>query len=214
MDWLQFTSAVIGSLAWPLAAVGLGFMFREQVRKLLDKMQSLKAPGIEASFSQDVAKIVEEAKQVQTEEAPPAQQGETQFGTPSAIQGPPPKDESDQLYELIKERPAALIVDAWRDIERAMLDVIGAKGVYVPPVETKNPANWPKHLERTGMISPETGALIRELRALRNRVAHARDWEPTVADAIDYYKTATLVRNVLNTKHKEILAGMPNADDE
>src|SRR4051794_33073976 len=70
MDLLQFISTMTGHLAWPLAAVLLGFMFREQVRKLLDKMKSLKAPGIEASFAEQAQVIAIEAKRVEL--APPA----------------------------------------------------------------------------------------------------------------------------------------------
>lgn len=45
MDSLQFTSSVIGSLAWPLVVLALGFMFRDQVKSLLTKLKTLKGPG-------------------------------------------------------------------------------------------------------------------------------------------------------------------------
>jgi hypothetical protein len=214
MDGLEFTSNVIGHLAWPVAILFLGFMFREQVRALLAKMKTLKAPGgIEADFSMDVAKVAEEAKQVHVEVVAPPPAG-TQFGTPSVKQGPPPQDEKDRLYELIRERPAALIVDAWRDLEKAMLDLIGVKGLYVPPSRLQNPALWPTWLVKDNLISDEIAGLIVELRHLRNRVAHAHDWEPTVTDAINYHTSAKLVSDVLRKKLEEIIKQLPNHDND
>ncbi len=208
MDWLQFISSVIGSLAWPLAAVALGFMFREQVRKLLDKMKSLKAPGgIEASFSEEVAKVAEETKQV-VEAAPP------EFDPIQGLDHPAPQEESDRLWALLKDRPAALIVDAWRDVEKVMLDLIATKGTYVKPIESKNPASWSRALERDGTIDTKTSHLIHELRTLRNRVAHARDWEPSVDDAMDYYRSAKTVTGVLGAVLSNLRKQQGNLDGE
>jgi hypothetical protein len=33
VDWLQFISSLASSLAWPIAAVVIAFMFREQLRE-------------------------------------------------------------------------------------------------------------------------------------------------------------------------------------
>jgi hypothetical protein len=202
--WLPFIGTMTGHLAWPLAAVGLGFMFREQVKKLLDKMKSLKAPGgIEASFSEEVAKVVEEAKQVQIE-AVPSPEGGTKFGTPTAIQGPPP-DDKDQLYELLRERPAALILDSWRDVEKLAQDVVSELGLDSgASIRRGAPMTaWPRLLHNNGVLSHEEAALLNDLRGLRNKVAHATDWEPTVADALGYHRTATLLAGVLRKKLAE-----------
>jgi hypothetical protein len=179
MDWLEFTASVVGSLAWPLAAVALGFMFREQVRKLLDKMKSLKAPGgIEASFSEEVKKVAAETEQVQVVSITQADQDHISAAN---------------MNRLIGERPSAIILDAWRNIEKAMLDVIAERGVYIGEKNTQSPGRWIHELERQSAVSQEAADVLRELYALRNKVAHMRDFEPERADAIRYLESADKV---------------------
>lgn len=202
MDWLQFSASVIGSLAWPIALVALGFMFRDQFKGLLKKIKHAKGGGFELDFSEDVKRIVAEAEQVK-HEAAPIEPG-MKFGNPTAIQGPPP-DDKDKLYELLKERPSALILDSWRDVERATQDVITELGFDMGATTRRNapPTLWPRLLQTNGVLSAEEAALLADLRTLRNKVAHATDWEPTVPDALDYHRTAGLITAVLRNKLAE-----------
>src|SRR5688500_7471478 len=73
MDWFQFLSSLVSSLAWPVAVLVLGMLFKAQVKELLAKMTTFKGPGIEASFGVQVQEVRADAKQIQLEPLPAAQ---------------------------------------------------------------------------------------------------------------------------------------------
>ncbi|MVT30302.1 hypothetical protein GO496_26250 [Acidovorax citrulli] len=43
MDWLTFISKLIDSIAWPVAAVLLGLIFRKKLAELLPLLRKVKA---------------------------------------------------------------------------------------------------------------------------------------------------------------------------
>lgn len=201
MDKLQFIASLIGSLAWPLAVVGLGLMFRDEVKALLAKVKHAKGAGIELDFAVDIKRVVLEAEHVKQEAA------SDRPDIPHVIQEQT-SEEKDRLYELLRERPSALILDAWRDVEKAVQDILTEMDLTVGVVARRNapPTLWPGVLQKQGFLSHEEAALVVDLRMLRNKVAHAQGWEPTVSDALDYHRTAMLVASVLRKKLAETKA--------
>lgn len=168
MDWLQFMASLVGSLAWPLAAVVLGFMFREQVRKLLDKVKSFKAAGLEAAFAEDTKKI---ADRVEAKLPAPAEKSPLDCSMGQKFV--PPAD----------ERPSAVILDSWWQLEHAVGDMVNELSI-----ETKHPANIGNCLDALKDFLPtDTRIFIDELHKLRNQVAQNRELEPDQAAAYRYY---------------------------
>jgi hypothetical protein len=201
MDWLQFSASVIGSLAWPIAVVVLGTMFREQFKALLAKLRHAKGAGIEVDFAEDLKRVVAEGEQVKQEAlAIPEPLDGMGLPAPNAAQ------QREELYALLRERPSALILDSWRDVEKAAHDVIAALGLQGGSTFRRGsaPANWATLLQTQGVLTEEQAALLADLRRLRNKVAHAVDWEPAVPDALDYHRTASLLTSVLRLKFREI----------
>lgn len=47
MDWLTFSSNVIGNLAWPTAVVTVGLLFRKQLSGVFDRLKSLLDDRVE-----------------------------------------------------------------------------------------------------------------------------------------------------------------------
>lgn len=184
MDWLQFISAMTGHLAWPVAGVVIAFLFREQVRKLLDKMKTFKGPGgIEASFTEDAHKVAAQAKQVQLFSITRADQDHIAV---------------DNLNRILMERPAAIILDAWRNIEKAMLDVIADRGLYVSERDANNVSAWIAALQKEGLLTLDHLGIVSELRKLRNSVAHVK-FEPDTTAAMDYLESAQRVVSYLKS---------------
>ena len=79
MGELAFISSLVGELAWPVAAVALGLIFRKQLRavfaslaKRMEHLVKLKAPGTELSFSDELIAARSELAQVRTTAALPA----------------------------------------------------------------------------------------------------------------------------------------------
>lgn len=194
MDGWQFTSSVIGSLAWPLAMLALGLLFREQVRTLLTKMKTLKGPGgIEASFT-------EQAKEVAAE----AQRATIQRGLIAPREGTGPEEMTvatkQKLVEMLTEQPSAMILRAWEQIEVLMYRVLELADAKVPAgdLRYRNQRALIEVLFRDGLISEGTANILHKLYNLRNHVIH-NDFEPELEAAADYYKTALTAVDILTT---------------
>lgn len=50
MDWLTFISKLVDSLAWPVAGVLLGLIFRKKLLDLIPLLRKVKAGPLEAEF--------------------------------------------------------------------------------------------------------------------------------------------------------------------
>ncbi|HVZ44597.1 MAG TPA: hypothetical protein VHA82_12375 [Ramlibacter sp.] len=208
MDWLQFIASVIGSLAWPTAAVVLGFMFREQVRKLLDKMKTLKAPGgIEAAFTEQVSEVAAEVKYIPE----PASSAKKE----NAVATVPYQEQSaDDLagYLVGPIRPTAAILDTWRSIEAYIYELYRAYWHEEPKSGT-----WlsiVKGFNNFEIFSDELLKIVLDMGRLRNQVAHSR-FEPDEDAARDYVSTAQRVLATLAGVRERIVEdekrGVPKA---
>jgi hypothetical protein len=192
MDWLQFTASVVGSLAWPIAVVIVGVMFREQFESLLRKVKHAKGAGIELDFSEDVRKLAVEAVEVKADLPKFSEEDLTKPGFRRV----------DQF-----DRPNALILTAWAQVESTLLDFIAARGVYIPPNDTDNVNTWISAIDTERVLPAGIVVMVRELLDLRNRVAHTPDYEPTRLDALRYLEAAQAVLTSVRHFHAEAVKG-------
>jgi hypothetical protein len=64
MDWLQFTAAITGHLAWPLVILTLLIVVRKQVHSLAERLLEFSFGGAKISFDKilvDGAQLIEKA---------------------------------------------------------------------------------------------------------------------------------------------------------
>ncbi|CAN7266643.1 hypothetical protein LJR118_001239 [Acidovorax sp. LjRoot118] len=177
MNDLEFYASMVKSLAWPVAAFAIAFMFRKQVVVLLEKVKSLKGAGIEAVFAEDTKKIAAKVNAILPGDAH-ANSLESYLGKKFV----PPAD----------ERPLAMILDAWSDLEDAIAKMLDELGI-----ETKKPANLRNCLEALKeFVPPDTRVFIDELHRLRNEAAKNSDLDPDEGTA---YRYQISVRNVIQS---------------
>ena len=55
MDWLQFLSSVVGSLAWPATVLALVVLLRAPVTRVLLTLTRLKYKDLELDFGRELA---------------------------------------------------------------------------------------------------------------------------------------------------------------
>ena len=198
MDWLQFIASVIGSLAWPAAAVILGFMFREQVRKLLDKMKSLKAPGgIEAAFEQEAKELNVQAT-VQT--ATPEEVAQKQVVQKENLERllttkdlkpsewiSPEEDWLEVNPRL--DRPSSVILRCWFALEELMGGIIREANVPRVGAPEGGYGYYAHSLHAANIIDKQTADTLKRMRSLRDQLIHS-ELEPSREAAVDYYVAA------------------------
>ncbi|MCK9685995.1 hypothetical protein [Scleromatobacter humisilvae] len=210
MDWLEFTSKTIGELAWPAVAVYVLVTQKRGIDALLTRMSKLKAGGLEAEFSakteSTAAKIeVLEARPVEAPKLdaeairPPVAQARGPgdphaagtAGTPPALAGGTQLlfrsylAESQQQREMRlrdeRLRASGLIIEEWTDLEDTVRHLAASHGL----AKSGQIAAILAELQKLGVLSAQTVAIVKELANLRNQVAHAR-FEPTEAAGDQY----------------------------
>ncbi|WP_156359710.1 hypothetical protein [Sphingomonas sp. Leaf28] len=174
MDWMTFVSSLVGSIAWPIAAFAIAFLFRAQIRKLVDRLKKLSL----GDNSLDFGERLDEAEAEATTALPAAAPEPAGIGLPDA-----------RTAQLIALSPAAAVVDAWRSIET---EVKKRALPLLPQYATAAVSNHgqlafraaAKMLFQAGQITASTYSLLSDLNGLRNAAAHGDDI--TAADAVRF----------------------------
>lgn len=176
MDWLTFISKAIDSLAWPIVVLVLGLIFRKRLLDLIPALRKLKAGPVEAEF--ELA-----AKQVRANAAVASTQGlPSDEKTPSE---PQPADGQKMVAKFLNARndPAGMILEGWAKVEGELFRLGHQMDLLVDPLENKQKVY--QSVMAADILPAETKYLVRELRELRNKVAHVRV-HPTSDAAQDY----------------------------
>lgn len=175
MDWLTFITKLVEALTWPIVVLVLGLMFRRKLLEIIPTLRKLKAGPVEAEFelaAKQALANAEEAKiQGLTEASVPVTKTETG---------------SEQIIaKLLEARgdPAGAILEGWAKLDGELFRLGLQVGAVVDPLE--NTGKVYSAVISSGVLPAQTMSLVRELRDLRNLVAHAK-LKPTAEAAQDY----------------------------
>jgi hypothetical protein len=176
--------------------LAIAIMFRKEVKDLLAKMKSLKAPGgIEAAFIEKVEAVSIESKRV---EAPLAPEAKSAQPIPTAEKQHPRREvheltewrrrHEESVARVMGERPVAMVLDAWNQVESLIRDLVVASDTGCGVHSAENAIM--KLVEIPwGVIDKPTAEVLLNLLALRNQVAHV-EFEPDKTAARDYVRSA------------------------
>lgn len=200
MDWLQWSSSVIGSIAWPISISVVALAYRGQIGQLLKRIRGAKYGAAEVSFSDELDKIEVQASGLLTRpvsdvtdtsiEAPQSTTYTSKDGKQVPDDGFP--ELQDCFTEIAKLSPSAAVLDAWRNVELELERSFGRSGLSrekkrMPPIQLG------MKLYEMGIIHQQTIDIIKELQSLRNSAAHSE--EVSMADA---YRFKWLANNAIN----------------
>ena len=187
MDWLTFISKLVDSLAWPVAGVLLGLIFRKKLLDLIPLLRRVKAGPLEAEFEIATKQVL-----ASTAELTSKQQ------TPDVAQTGAQPNEVDTAAKLLTARsePTATIIEGWATLDGELHKLGRQTGIVVDPLE--NQLKVYQAVMDSDVIPVETRQLVKNLRLLRNQVAHAKVI-PTPESAQDYLvsieRVVELIRN-------------------
>lgn len=166
MDILTFIAELVKASAWPLAAITIALIFRQQLRALLSRIRKGKVGPAEFEFEQEVKEL--------TEQAPP-QLSAPQVGTPTVT--------------LATTNPRAAILEAWLSVESSIHRLAYNSNLPAPSFP-RNPSSMIRAIEKGGILPAEDVALFNDLRALRNQATHDPDFSPSPESVIKYAQLA------------------------
>lgn len=166
MDILTFIAELVKAAAWPLAAIVIALIFRQQLRALLSRIRKGKVGPAEFEFEQEVKELTEQA----TPQLPPPQ-----VGTPTVT--------------LATTNPRAAILEAWLDVESSVNRLAYNRQLPAPSAP-RNAASIIRAIEKSGILPFEDVALFNDLRVLRNQATHDPDFSPSPESVIKYVQLA------------------------
>jgi hypothetical protein len=162
-EWLDFVSSLVSSLAWPIAACAIAFLFRTEIRRLIGNIRRLRTPVGDVDFEERVEEATERAEDLELPVTEPTSATQTSAS------------------------PREAILTAWIEIETALRIVATRLNL---PGDPFNSTRVLTQLRRRELANEEVLGLIRELRALRNRAAHESDFSIS-EDAVGNYQLVT-----------------------
>ena len=175
MDWLTFVAKIIGSFAWPFVIIIFVILFRRTIRKLLLNIRGIKYKDFEMRFERKLDEIESRVKEVFI----PLEETEV------------PMDElettiSDSVEQLALISPRASVTEAWRQIEKAIIESIQYTRKPIP----HRSKDLMKSLAKANLLPKEAISLLDEMRILRNEAVHASELDLEPRQAIEYGRLA------------------------
>lgn len=179
MDWLTFTSTLIGNIAWPIATLGIVLVLREPIKGLLALVSRVKVSAVEVEFDRKLEIAKEEASS----------------NLPQPLTGSVNLDATvdSKLLKLAEASPRAAVMEAWRHVEAAAL--LAAKSLVREEKFKSKTMTFRaiQIIEAADIIPQSIVDLLRKLRSLRNDAAHAPEFSLTISSAIEYFELAAQV---------------------
>ncbi|WP_157089062.1 hypothetical protein [Novosphingobium capsulatum] len=182
MGWMEFVSSLVGSLAWPVAAVIIAAIFHKQIAGLLAKIRKLNWGEASVELAEQLDKVEDKARVAEAEAEIPA------------LPEPIPVVPDDRFQSLLTISPSAAILDAWKPVERRLTDL--GKQHYGNELKYSVSHKVAERLAADGHLMSSVVSMVGDMRKIRNEAAHIK--EVSVTDALRFQELATQVMSLLS----------------
>lgn len=163
MDWLTFTATIIQALIWPIAAVLILFLLRNQITSLFSRISRIRVKDIEADFVDTLQRLKKESS----------------LSFPSnRIKESMIIENNEDSYKLAKTSSRYAIMEAWEKVEIAIENLaISKKILRSGLIGRLNPTVVAQMLLDHRIIDDDTLTAFSFLKQLRNRAAFEPDFQ-------------------------------------
>jgi uncharacterized protein YutE (UPF0331/DUF86 family) len=171
---LDAITKLVDSVAWPVALLATALVFRTPVTKLLNRVRRASYGDAEVEFERQLDEA--ESKIAKIDDGPKESE----------------KEIADADFDrAINQSPELAILNAWIKIEDVVSKIAEGKGYTGPRARSFSYAF--RRLVQDGVIGSDLAEIIRELRSLRNLVAHRVDGIDINADEALRFQTMSTV---------------------
>lgn len=161
MDWKEFVSAIVDTLAWPLVTMFVVWQLKDKLGELLPRLKKVKHKDTELEFAELVTELVTESK-AEPDVIP-------------ASQLPKSKEDFDFLIKLADISPRSAVLESFRAVESAASVAVAKAYPDIDQRNTRSPMQV-FDLLRGKVLSDSQFKQLNELRKLRNKAAHMEDF--------------------------------------
>ena len=173
MRFPDFLVGLADAAAWPLVVLVLILILKKPLLELIPLIENIRYRNFEISFNRRLANV------------------ELQFGFRRTFYG-----HDRVLFKVMQDasaHPRGAIIEAWVEIEKAMVELQRTSEIEMRPWRTRSYAQLARVLLESEMINSELAEAIRELWTMRNQAAHASELAITEDLALRYVALASRV---------------------
>lgn len=198
MDWKEFTSSVVSSLAWPAAIAFIVYLFRRPIGDIFERLRKLSYKGAAAEFEHELGLAETAAKHADITTTPNAGSS-SDWSTSLGSAG---WGESSSLAE---GSPRAAVIEAWIRLERELVELAQSWGIDIG-TRRLSTSTLVRELEVQGAIDLSLGEVIERLRRTRNVAVHEERYPVSPSDAAEYVRLSESVAATLGKVRVDKLA--------
>ncbi|MBC9734495.1 hypothetical protein [Nocardioides marmotae] len=184
MTGLEFLSATIGQLIWPVLIVVLIFVFKSQIQQIAasPRLKRLKAGpgGIEVEFKEELEEAKKELEEAGSLKALPGPEGSLQDASDFYV----------DMQRLAELSPRAVVMEAAVRLEGVLRSAL-METSDDPRTSRQSMGPMSRQALKNGLLTPQEASVLDELNHLRNRVAHEPDHAISSTNALAYVELAT-----------------------
>ncbi len=186
MEVADFVVRLFEAVAWPITIFGIILIFRRQFAMAVLGLSKLRFRGLEVEFDKSLRDAEDKARGLG-------------LASPEDIKEIPeelvPTSAYDRLLEVAMISPRAAVTEAWRTIEFYTMEAAKAHGIKVGGAIAG--IRVIRKLVQSEMLEGGALGLYENLRKMRNKAAHANEFEIDSEDAVRYVDLALSMANSL-----------------
>ena len=169
MTLLEFIIQLLDKIIWPTTLIFLILMLRKPLRALIPFLKRAKLSELEVEFDQQLA----DAQRTAAKELPKT--------TP---------DWRVELIRLAQHMPNAAVLEAWNKVEIKATNLLKSRNQSLPEPSDQPYKALQDLLAEEELLEVKRLKLFDELRQLRNKVAHAKNYKISSEQATSYVSLA------------------------
>ena len=153
-EWIELVTSVVDSVAWPVCVGILVFLFRSNLRELINLIETVRFRGVELKLRKNVENVAEKANLLRS-------------SCESKSLRPPP--------EITSLDPGIAVIRAWASVETAIENLTIA---YRHELGKSVPRTTRHRIERlleARIINDQLAGILRDMNGTRNMIAHGED---------------------------------------
>jgi hypothetical protein len=184
---LEFLSATIGQLVWPLLIVTLILILKEPLKRLAvsPRLAKLKAgpSGIELEFNEELRDVERELQE---------QRDETTI-EPRPSDGAIASEFLKEMTRLAEVSPRSVVMETHVRLEKLIRDSVDVQDIAENSAKFISMRNLARLARQQSLVTKAEASVLDELTYLRNRIAHEPDEVITSDTALKYAELATQI---------------------
>lgn len=170
---------IIEILVWPSTLIIIVAILRSPISALVPTLKKLKYKDLELEFEREANKLLSEAER----DLPEVLEDKKER-----------KRTTDVLFSMSRPEPATEVLESWRNLELNIRDLAKVHNIQ----GGRSTRSLVDALASNGLISKEASAVILNLAAFRNKVAHTN--EEVISYEVSSLFSATVKRVISATK--------------